>query len=274
MSPVLNQVNALAIGAQAASGAYLAGSQVWGSKAVTVASSGSALAAAVPSPVDGQAAVIRLPGGSGQPGDVFDVPLIYNATRGRWVEPGDGLCAVRMCEQVRFQAAGGPNNIDVKQYVPMSNNPNGWGFVSARNYGAALAAGLSIEYRHHSMLRAVGGFGSYAGCCFYLYDPGDTANTAYTNPPTGHWAETDYLYSGTTNPGTGFYSWREAGWATLQGEILGGNTSATAGTHDPLAADSKHALYPAVYTRMDTGANAAAQNGGLINYALYLRFVL
>jgi hypothetical protein len=236
---------------------------------IVVAADMAALAQAVPAPVNGQKAVIRI--GSQQ--DVFDIPLVYVAARAKWVQPGQGFPAVRTTEQNAFRPAGGPNNVEVKQYIPMSNTPNGWGFTAMRNMGAALAAGLALEYRHEAFVRPTAGIGFYVGAAFYLYNPGDLANVAYTNPPTNHWAETDYLYSG---PATlGFYNVKTSGWKTLQGPIGGGNSNlvAAGSPHSPLAAEPKTTLYPAIYGRTDAGGQAAGVQIGFLNYALHLRFV-
>jgi hypothetical protein len=234
---------------------------------IVVATDMAALAQAVPAPVNGQRAVIRV--GSLQ--DVFDLPLVYLAARSKWVQPGSGFTAVRSTEQNAFKPLGGPNNVEVKQYIPMSNSPTGWGYTAMRNTGLLLAAGLGLEYRQHAFAHPAAGIGFYVGCCFYTVDPGDTLNTAFTNPPTGHWAETDYLYSGSST--TGFYNLIESGWKALTGPIDGGNSNnvAAGASHNALITNPKKSLYPAIYGRTDTGGQAAGVSIGFLNYALFLR---
>lgn len=209
-------------------------------------------------PIDGQLAVLKV--GSGQ--DTTYIRLRWNATRERWV--GEPWAAVRSTDQVGLALDIEP--FTTKQYVPLTNAPTyGNDFSSPDRCGEACAAGLALEYRQAAEI-AGNGAGMHVGAYFYEYNDGDynspggksNAEEAYTTPPTGGFAETEFLHTATTEP-----SVREqvaAGWLPLQ-------TPGGAG----IATVTKELIYPAMYAYMDPGSTGS---GLVYDYALWLRWVL
>jgi hypothetical protein len=235
-----------------------------------VATSASALEALFSgTPSDGQQGAIRL--GSGQ--NTFDVELIYNANRSKWV--GGQFIAVRSCDQTVASPVSSPYT--TKQLLggttPISSS------APLEYAGDGVTAGMSLEYKHHAFVAgndATHGFN--VGAAFYQFNSGDNTPTYHTPPNQSDLvAETAYLHGG-VNLILQNSQWIESdqlgnsGWQTLQGPaptfVAGTNVQPT-GT----PAITKSMLYPRVYGFMDNGYSGSTP-GGSILYTLYLRWVI
>jgi hypothetical protein len=235
-----------------------------------VAASASALNALFSgSPGDGQQGAIRL--GSGQ--DTFDVELVYNANRAKWV--GGQFIAVRSSDQAVASPVDTPYT--TKQLLggttPLSSS------ASLEHAGAGVTAGMSLEYKHNGFLLgndATHGFNS--GVCFYQFNSGDNTPTYHTPPNQSDLiAETAYLHGGVNlifqnSQWTEIDQLGNSGWQTLHGPaptfVAGTNVQPT-GT----PAITKSVLYPRIYGFMDNGYGGSTP-GGSILYTLYLRWVI
>jgi hypothetical protein len=211
---------------------------------------------------DGQTATLVVgPDAGGVGTDQTLINLIYVAALDKFVS--EEFCAIRSTDQVPVTLAA---NFTTKQYIGPATG-NFWGVTSPRSAGAALAAGLALQYRHGAFLRLSGGGVAISlGAAFYHFNSGDPSPPAsgYNTPPTQAElvAETAYLVGGAADPG---FEWVESGWASLLGPAVTGGLN-------PVGAPAitKEYLYPRLHAKMGVGA---VGSGSFVDYQLFLRYV-
>lgn len=234
------------------------------SELVVVATSAAGLRALVPSPKDGQPAIIRLGQGRADTTDIEDIPVIYNAERERWVGPETEL--IRSVDQ-----------LDAQIKVPYTTNQLLEGntddsiaggdvlyhYAALWNLGAAYAAGLTLEYRQQAMIFGTEGPDFKKALIGALLFVGASAESRERGTVAA-WAATAFLAGGREwKNGLPLYEFRKEGWGRLK----------KPGTEDePETPLPEYTILTAgIYGYMEAGAETG---GGTTSYALYTRWTI